>query len=295
MKTKNLKPNRNNIDTYLPVFHGFYGSFWDDPSFDGEAEHFNLPEDFPFRDFFDWKAYKEDLSKQFCNIIENEMSDFVERIDYENLYSPQYYNFSNDSINCIIRPKKKEVQKYIYEHKEQFTKYLRDHLTSRDGFISWHSNQFDEWEEMTHKFTRWDKDVDSKGFNLGFVLAFIAEEEKITEEVFYYNAEDSVSNFYTKEFDKIINLLEGVKESEVINVFAVEQAISRDYNDIPKLNQQVEEISEFVKENYIKPNVVTMTISKFEEIIEEGYIKVEELIDRVINEIESQTLKLDLK
>ena len=40
------------IETYLPIFNGFYGSQWQDPNFEGEAEYYGLPDKFDFSEFF---------------------------------------------------------------------------------------------------------------------------------------------------------------------------------------------------------------------------------------------------
>lgn len=90
MKTlKKLIPNRNNFETFLPIFHGFYGSIWDEPDFYGEAENYGLPENFPFWEYVNWTDYKKDLSIAFCNAVESHLSEYIERLDYIELDSPQ--------------------------------------------------------------------------------------------------------------------------------------------------------------------------------------------------------------
>ncbi len=292
MKTKELKANRNNIETYLPVFRGFYGSYWDEPDFYGEAEHFNLPENFPFYDFVDWTQYRTDLCKEFTNIVESELSEFVERIDYQSLSCPKEYNFVNDSINCIIRPKKEAISKYIYDNKEAFTKYLKDHLSSRDGFISFHSNQFETWENETKKFKAFDKKNDNQGFNLGFVLAFICENENITEEAFYdLNGECSIGQYYNEEFDKIISVVENLKDVKAINLDAINNLKSSS-DELKEVSEQVKSITKFVQENYMQLNVRELTALEFEEVSEAGIINIQVLTDSVMAEIENKTLKL---
>lgn len=292
MKTKKLrplKPNRNNIESYLPVFKGFYGSYWDDIDFYGEDEHFGLPKDFPFWEYLDWGAYKEALSKAFCDVIEREMSDFVERIEYQSLQSPKYYNFENDSINCIIRPKKKAIKDFIYSHKDAFQEYLTAHLKSRDGFISFHSHYFEDWETDTNKFTK----LDNKGITLGFILDFIAEEvDKDYEQNIYqsfYEVDVYFSEFYTQEFYDFVDNLGGI--SEFVTEDA-KQAVIDKYEDMSGLKSQVEEVREFVHRKYNEPDLLNVVRKEFADY---EYVNFEAIIDNILSETGAHTLSMDLK
>lgn len=291
MKQKPLIANRNNIETYLPVFKGFYGSFWDEPDFYGEAEHFGLPNDFPFWEYVDWAAYKEDLSKKFCHVVEREMSDFIERIDFQSLQSPKEYNFENDSINCIIRPKKVAIKEYIYANREAFEKYLEDHLKSRSGFISFHSYHFEDWETATKKFTK----LDNKDITLGFILDFIVENTELDVDSSdhvcqnFYEVEDCISNFYNKDFDAFVENFAHI--SEFITTDG-KKAIIDKYEDSTDFKAQVEEVRNFVHRNYNTQNlldVVTKTFESFE------YVDFEAIVDSIMTKVASHTLKLQLK
>jgi hypothetical protein len=199
---KNIKKNKStNFETFLPIFHGFYGSYWDEPDFYGEAEHFGLPENFEFWQYVNWTDYKNDLSKEFCNAVENELSNYVERIDFVELDSPQYYNFVNDKIVCIIRPKKQAIKDFIYNNKAEFEKFLERHFKSRDGFMSFYSYDFEDWKKDTKNFTNY-----SDYQHLGHVLQFITEQEQINEECLYEAGNNVfISNYYNNEFDEIVN------------------------------------------------------------------------------------------
>lgn len=299
MKTKTLKPNRNNIETYLPIFTGFYGSQWDEPDFYGEAEHFGLPENFDFTAFFNYRDYQNALSKYFCDCVESDMKKWIERIDFQSLQSPKEYNFTNDSINCIIRPKTKEISAYIYANKEQFSKYLETHLKSRSGFMSFHSYDFETWEENTNKFKSFDKSKDNRGFNLGFILSFIAENEGLEENNVF---EDASSNVFVSEYlnQDFYDLVKDMDENEFINRDNLIEAKQTGCN-LLNIPEQIEFIKKFVRENYTKPNVKELALNEFSEI-ETGFydtlsdfIYIERVIDWQIKEIENKTLSLYLK
>lgn len=159
------------IKTYLPIFTGFYGSHFLEPYMDEEDEGKEI----------DWEAYMETLSKSFCDVVEDELSDFVSMIKFEKLVSPKYYNYANDSINVEIDLYQTKIDAYLKENEVEFTEYLKNNYTSCDGFISSYSSDIKDWSDWSdHKH------------KAGSVLQFICDNEGITEdclnetEVSYY-------------------------------------------------------------------------------------------------------------
>jgi hypothetical protein len=152
------------IKTYLPVFTGFYGSHFLEPYMDEEDEGKEI----------DWEAYMKALSKSFCDVVEDELSDFVSMIKFERLVSPKYYNYANDSINVEIDVYVNKVNEYIKENIVKFDKYLKDNYTSCDGFISSYSTDVYDWLD-------WSDDK----HKAGSVLQFICNNEGITEDCLY--------------------------------------------------------------------------------------------------------------
>ena len=289
MKTKELKPNRNNIETFLPIFKGFYGTHWDEPDFYGEAEHYNLPKEFDFYEYMNWAQYKEDLCKAFVNEVESQMSEFIETIQFQSMYSPQYYNFSNDSINCIIRPKKQAIKEYIYKNIEAFKTYLKEHLKSRDGFISFHSYHFEDWKTDTKDFTDYSKKQDSKGFNLGFILDFIATNENLNDCLLYADSDIYPSSYLNEEFSKIADSLNGLLDLSYIN----EQEVRNDLDDLPNIGEIVQKIEEFIHRKYTAPNLKELVLSEFDSEEYTQYIFLDKIVESVCNEVESHNLKLE--
>lgn len=69
------------------------------------------------------------------------------------IISPKYYNYSTDRCYCNIKTNWKTLKR-IKKHTlklEGAKKYLLDHFTSRDGFISFVSNDIDYWKELDIK------------------------------------------------------------------------------------------------------------------------------------------------
>lgn len=262
MKNKKLKPNRNNIETFLPLFNGFYGSFWDEPDFYGEAEHYGLPEDFDFYEHLNWAEYKNALCVKITNKVEELLSDYVEKIEFQHLNSPQYYNFKNDSIYCIIRPKKQAIIDYINANRPQLSEYLERKFKSRDGFISFYSYSIEVWEQ---EYTNWWKNWSGKGIYLGTILDFILENEKT-------------------EYSELYFATEGVYASEYLN---------ESFNDI--VNGKRLEIKPFIQENYTRysnDELIEQVRAKYED--EDTLNIILDTAKECIKEIESTNYQLKL-
>jgi len=176
--------------TYLPLFSGFYGSIWDDPCFDGEEEYYGLPDGVEFYEFVDWKSYHEAIAKRLCDEVEELLSDFVSEIKFESIISPNYYNYTNDSINCEITFDKRLINSYIARNNESFKEYIKSRYTSYDGFTSFYSNDSVEWLE--------DWWIDPH--KVGSILQFICESEGFEEPFDLYDLH--ISHFYNDEINK---------------------------------------------------------------------------------------------
>lgn len=156
MKTLRLSTNLIGVD-------GIFCTYWGT----GKSEH-TLHEDLIESDFeegctdvhidyyymhFDNKKYMKDWNERVFNLIEEKLKESFDQIgievtlEEEGYSSPREYNFSHDVTNFDIEAKSFDALiKYCKEH-EDFAKFLKDHYTSRDGFMSFTSNNVEEWEE----------------------------------------------------------------------------------------------------------------------------------------------------
>lgn len=176
------------FETYCPVFHGFYGSIWD---CDSDIDNYLDEEDLTYDEIeFDNATYQKDISQAVCDFLESELSEFVTALTFQELISPKYYNFSNDSINVEIELSEyntKQIQGFIYQNRALFKEYLKERYTSRSGFIPSHSNEFEVWSMQTNDFTDFE---DNKHW-LGTILDFICEVNEIDQEALYYGVHDN--------------------------------------------------------------------------------------------------------
>lgn len=82
--------------TFLPVFKGFYNSIWEfdfdyiTQDIKEQRQELGLYSDFDVNDIdIDYQEYEENIARQVCDKIESELSNYVEKIIFENVYNPK--------------------------------------------------------------------------------------------------------------------------------------------------------------------------------------------------------------
>ena len=198
------------IKSYLPIFPGFYNTIFE-PDEDQEIESINdtrkengLNEvDFDKIDF-DYREYEKDVSRQCVGFIQGVLKRDLNNginIEFENLYSPKEYNFSNDSINVTYRINKHfelALIKYINENLEDFQTYLKGRFTSYDGFISFYSNDSDIW------LNEYCRDLESDPVYIGALLDFYLLNEDEDLEMSMYDHVIGNMCLSATNYDKLI-------------------------------------------------------------------------------------------
>lgn len=141
------------IETYLPVFTGFYGTIFEA---DEEQEIYNINEvrnqkGLPDVDYdkidFDYSGYYKEKAEYCCHWVEQEMRSlgFDCTIEFEQVNSPREYNFSNDSIHCKVSIDIDNLIDYATKNWLEFSEYIKENYSSYDGFISFRSSDAQTW------------------------------------------------------------------------------------------------------------------------------------------------------
>ena len=191
------------IESYLPLFDGFYNTLFEYDNEDHDIEWFNETHGTELSyDDFNWNYAErhQRISEQVCDIVNSLLSDedINMTINFQKLVSPREYNFTNDSINCEYVISQKEYDKiidYIKVNWSNFEEYIKDRYTSRSGFISSYSNNAEVWMNNIKSESHLEH-----GF--GTVLEFILQNE-------YYepcNVSDSIQDDYI-EFNPMEELV----------------------------------------------------------------------------------------
>lgn len=183
------------VKTFLPIFTGFYDNpiFGTDFLEEVELNYINVLrinkglKEIDYDDLeVDYQTYYKETSIKIINEVERHLSDYVESITFEKLVSPKYYNYTNDSIDCEIVPKKEVIISYLLNNELQFIEYLKDNYKSRDGFISYYDYDIVEFMK--------DEPLEDE-HKLGSILNFIAQNEEIDESTLDIEAYITITNF----------------------------------------------------------------------------------------------------
>jgi hypothetical protein len=196
-----MNPQIINIETWLPVFPGFYDTIFEPDTTDEEdyqnKERADYLPKIKWDDLdFDSEQYENDVMKQCCSYIEGELKSkgFVTSIKLQSINRPREYNFYNDSGNVEIGLTKKNIKaikQYIIDNETAYREYLSREYTSCSGFMSHCSNEVSDWYEYTDNFTNFSK----KGHYLGSILEFICRNENIDQEFMYYSLEIHIGKY----------------------------------------------------------------------------------------------------
>lgn len=114
-------------------------------------------------DYGEFKEYEKDVCKEFMKnyvdkindvlpywITENEFFKFeiVDKEDNIVVISPQYYNYERDRCYCDIETNVETLNliKWYTLNLKGAKEYIINHFTSCDGFISFITNDYNEWK-----------------------------------------------------------------------------------------------------------------------------------------------------
>jgi len=203
-----------NVDTWLPVFSGFYGTIWETDS-DEEREIEDINDKRIAKGLlavgyddveWDYDEYMQMVSKSVSGQVSEALIQLgcIQKGTFQNLRSPREYNFANDAIDVTftLTPKNvKVIEKYLQVNVAKFSHYLTEHYTSRDGFMSNYSNQSADWlidiqSTVKHQHM------------LGAILNFILlnEEGQDYEMGLYEHAIGNGACLYAKNYDKLLQV-----------------------------------------------------------------------------------------
>ena len=189
------------VQTFLPVFNGFYNTLFEniiDNATEFAIDNYNEQNNtlLNYDDFnFNYNLIMSEICKDAVLKIEEKLNEIGINcsIIYENLISPREYNFSNDSINIEINFKKfSQVIEILEQNFDSFSHYIKEHYTSRDGFISSYSSYASDWIKDLRE------NSENEAHKVGEVLDFILQEiEEYKDEDLYF---EICENYYRIDY-----------------------------------------------------------------------------------------------
>lgn len=186
---------KKNFETFAPLFPGFYGTVFEcDETNEIESYNEENGTDLNYDDFeWDYRDYKNRVSKAFVNRLETELKAFLPiEIEFQNISSPREYNFENDSINIAVKFDLKVLIGLIKERKDAAEKYFKEKYTSYDGFISFHSSNVEDW--LKQKYI-----LEKPSHRIGALLDCLCSIEIDSDDIYYWCDSEYYVNYELKE------------------------------------------------------------------------------------------------
>lgn len=194
----------------------------------------------------------EQLAGEYLNGTIQSESGIEVTIKCKEIYSPKEYNFNTDEIVMDVTYSKTKILQLIKKDNETFNQFLKDKYSSYDGFMSFTSNNFDDWLVDFE-----DNNVRAVGAVLRFLFI------------------DWINEDYD-EFDVYVRS---------------ELTCYSEFIDCDEYEAEVVILKTYVKDNYNTIDVDTLDFDQFEfEVLDSDSCK--SIVKEVIHDIESNTLSL---
>lgn len=287
------------ISTNLIGLDGLFCTYWgagkseytlheDSIESDFEDGSSNVHPDY-YWTYFDNKKYMKDWNEAVQNFIGPKIEEALNDIGVEaefimqDFSSPREYNFSHDVSYFDLKSADfGPLVKYCMES-ENFGQFLKDHYSSYDGFMSFTSNNIEDWKE--------DIDAD-KATAWGAAIRFLLIEEGMYEEI-------KDGSYYA---------FEGMYYSEYVDYTVLDEFIESIEKGTLESFEVSEEWQKAILSRYISSSTAFKavvdryyTTKTFEEVVA---IAAQELnleydfvltaVRAIYNDIESNNLKLEL-
>lgn len=96
---------KQSFDTWCPLFPGFYNTVFE-PDEESLIQQYNVCNNtnYSYEDFeWDYKGYFESIGRGFVERLEAKFQELLPiKIEYQSIYHPKYYNYSNDEVNVRV-------------------------------------------------------------------------------------------------------------------------------------------------------------------------------------------------
>lgn len=185
---------RNEFEIQLPFFCGFYESplynsdtlyqeTYDEDNMNYYKERFE-DETLTADDLdIDFQEYEKACCEAFCTEFYNSSPNIIKSLDFVEMTSPNYYNFETDKVYAKVVLEddwREQVKSFMETNKEWLTKRIRQEWSSRDGFWSYLSNDYNDWCELLQ-----EDDTDERYLSEIIKYMMFLENNDIREDLIY--------------------------------------------------------------------------------------------------------------
>lgn len=216
------------LNLQIPFFPGFYESdlmnsdteYWaikeelqylQDDWGEEHPEYKTLTEDdLDFR----YEDYKDDVAEDFLDEWKYYAPEIVLSVEKPQIDSPRYYNYRNDELfaDVVLREDWQEVMRtFMKENADWLKERIKDDWTSYDGFMSFMSNDFSEWDK--HLF----EELDERYISTMLAYMMYKRNKNIRDDLIMGVLEDIYAGSYVFITDKAKErIAEDIKEGRII-------------------------------------------------------------------------------
>lgn len=233
------------IDSWLPVFTGFYNTIYDltnnhetlQDSILSLEKWDNLKEEHAeyltnyVYDYIDNSKLETDVVLQFIETLQEKFkeNDLNIKIEFQDIISPKYYNYSNDSVDVrfifdieTYNKIKELIHNNLYDDKINFKDFIRNEYTSCDGFMSNYSNNYNDWLFVLDNLQQIIETIDFKleiklTHFMGQILQFVCDVLNINDDNFEFYSPIS-ENIYIGEYIKYDDFIKAFNEKFDLNI-----------------------------------------------------------------------------
>lgn len=149
---------------------------------------------------FNYRAYEKDIMDNFIAAWKDHApEEIVENVEFDELVSPKYYNYSNDELYAFVTFKdgwQDAMRKFMDENTDWLRDRIRREWSSRDGFFSFMSNDLNEWGNYLF--------VEEDSRYLGSMLGYMMEiaEPHVYDHLLMDTLEDIYEGNYVYQIQK---------------------------------------------------------------------------------------------
>lgn len=199
-------------DVRLASFEGFYCSIWspDDDVYNYSVEE-GAEEDKDFT--VDYKGYQKAVCEKYTDVWEEWMQEYIHediKLEFLQVWQPRFYNYVNDACEVRIsltHQAKKAIIEKIINHRDKIAGWIKENHTSSSGFISFLSNDIDDWGGWVLFNTNAYHQASYLAYMLYYIVKAELEAEGYTDErpeiYAYYKVSDQVSTYnYIDDIEK---------------------------------------------------------------------------------------------
>lgn len=226
------------INIELPFFPGFYEtdlensdtSYW---AIKEELEYFQNDCDTPCKALteddleFRYEDYEKDVRENWAAYWKKNAPEIVLSMDNVTMWSPRYYNFDHDRLYADIELAdnwQDEMRHFIALNYDWLKDRIENDWTSYDGFMSFMSNDIDEWGDYLFK----EQDCRYISTMLGYMM--YRENKDIISDLVMYALDDICANSYVELTEEGEAKIEAGIEDGSVKVYDPDQ-LSIDFQE----------------------------------------------------------------